>query len=68
VLSGHVGVAAPGLPAGFTVRLFDVNRNEMVWKETFSLTEAPATIAQRIADEVTKRLNPPPPPGGPAPG
>jgi len=68
VLSAHAGVAAPGLPAGFTVRLFDVKQNEMVWKETFGLTEPPATIAQRIAAEVAKRLNPAPPPSGAAPG
>jgi hypothetical protein len=56
VLAGHAGVAAPGLPPGFTVRLFEVSRNEMVWKETFLLTDEPATVARRIADEVTKRL------------
>ena len=58
VLAGHAGVSAPGLPPGFTVRLFEVNRNELVWKETFLLTEEPATIARRIADEVAKRLAP----------
>ena len=59
VLSAHAGVTAPGLPSGFTVRLFDVNRNELVWKETFVLADEPATVAKRIADEVTKRLAPP---------
>jgi hypothetical protein len=62
VLTAHAGVSAPGLPAGFTVRLFEVSRNELVWKETFPLTDDPSTIAQRIAEEVTKRLNPPPAP------
>ena len=68
VLAAHAGATAPGLPPGFTVRLFEVSRNEMVWKETFALTEDPAAVAQRIADEVTKRLAPPPPtPPDPAP-
>jgi hypothetical protein len=72
VLVGHVGVAAPGLPAGFTVRLFEVHRTEMVWKETFALTEEPATIARLISEEMTKRLAAPAPapavpPAPPAP-
>jgi hypothetical protein len=32
----------------------------LVWKETFVLTDEPANIARRIADEVTKRLAPAP--------
>ena len=60
VLVAHAGVAAAGLPSGFTVRLFDVTRNELVWKETFVLTDEPATLARRIADEVNKRLAPVP--------
>ena len=60
MLAGHAGVAVPGTPPGFTVRLFEVSRNEMVWKETFLLTDEPATVARRIADEVTKRLGPAP--------
>lgn len=67
VLTAHAGVAAPGLPAGFTVRLCDVGHGEMVWKETFSLTDDRDTVAQRIADEVTKRLEPPAAPVEPAP-
>jgi hypothetical protein len=72
VLVGHAGVAAPGLPAGFTVRLFDVARNQMVWKETFALTDEPETVARLIAEEVTKRLGPsaptiPVPPPAPTP-
>jgi hypothetical protein len=60
VLSGHAGVTAPGLPPGFTVRLFDVGKNELVWKETFGLADDPDTVAQRIAAEVEKRLAPAP--------
>ncbi|MEJ1972393.1 MAG: toll/interleukin-1 receptor domain-containing protein [Lacunisphaera sp.] len=56
VLTAHAGVAAAGLPPGLTVRLFEVNKNELVWKETFALTAEPATVARRIADEVMKRL------------
>ena len=47
-------------PYVITVRLFDVNRKELVWKETFVLTDEPDTVARRIADEVTKRLAPVP--------
>jgi hypothetical protein len=67
VLTGHAGVVAPGLPPGFMVRLFDVGRSELVWKETFLLTEEAGTVAKRIADEVTKRLDPAPTPVPPAP-
>jgi len=65
-LTGHAGVVAPGLPPALVVRLFEVERNELVWKESFALTDDPATVARRIAEEVTRRLAPvePKPAGG----
>jgi hypothetical protein len=66
VLTGHVGVAIPGLPAALTARLFDVGTGQMVWKETFeSAANTSAVVARRIAGEVTKRLGPPAPPSPP---
>ena len=71
VLTGHVGTPAPGQATVFTVRLFETGKGELAWKETFATdTNDAATIAHRIADEVTKRLGavpppaPPPTPGG----
>ncbi len=60
VLAAHAGATSAGLPPGLVVRLFDVNQNELVWKETFALTDEPAAVARIIADEVTKRLGPAP--------
>ncbi len=67
VLTGHVGTPIPGLAGAFTARLFDVGTGQMVWKETFeSAANESATVAQRIATEITKRLEPPAPPPPPA--
>lgn len=70
VLTGHVAKPIPGLATVFTVRLFETRKSELVWKETFETgTTDAATTAQRIAEEVNKRLElappaPPPTPGG----
>ena len=63
VLTGHAGTPIPGQADAFTARLFDVATGQMVWKDTFETAKYdPATVAQRIAAEVTKRLEPPAPP------
>ncbi|HKB57721.1 MAG TPA: toll/interleukin-1 receptor domain-containing protein [Lacunisphaera sp.] len=59
VLTGHAGVPIPGLAPAFTARLFEVGTGQMVWKETFeTAANEPDTVAQRIAAEVMKRLEP----------
>jgi hypothetical protein len=68
VLTAHAGVAAPGLPAAFTVRLFSTLTGEMVWKETYELEKHEAAeVADLIAAEVRHRLKLPAAPMPPAP-
>ncbi|SDR80489.1 toll/interleukin-1 receptor domain-containing protein [Opitutus sp. GAS368] len=68
VLTGHAGVLLPGTPPAFTARLFDVATNQLVWKETFETAKnEPEAVAQRIAAEVIKRLEPPAPTPPPTP-
>lgn len=68
VLTGQVSAPTPGLATVFTARLFDTGKGELVWKETFETGKHDAaTIARHIADEVTKRLEPPPPAPPPTP-
>ena len=65
VLAGHVGTPLPGQTAIFTVRLFEIGKGELIWKETFETgTHDAATVARRIAEEVNKRLESAPPAGG----
>ncbi|HRG55242.1 MAG TPA: hypothetical protein PLG56_04325, partial [Lacunisphaera sp.] len=65
VLAGHVGTPLPGQTAIFTVRLFEIGKGELIWKETFETgTHDAATVARRIAEEVNKRLESEPPAGG----
>jgi hypothetical protein len=68
VLTGHAGVAAPGLPAAFTIRLFSTVSGELVWKESYDLEKQDADdVAELIAAEVKKRLAAPVAPPPPAP-
>ncbi len=69
VLTGHAGVLLPGTEPAFTARLFDVAANQLVWKETFETAKSsPESVAERIAAEVLKRLEPPASPAPPPPG
>jgi hypothetical protein len=72
VLTGRAGVMAPGLAPAFMARLFATRTGELVWKETYELSNHDADdVAELINAEVRKRLASPaapPPPPVPAPG
>lgn len=68
VLAGHAGTPLPGMTSVFTIRLFEIGKGELVWKETFETgTHDAATVARRIAEEVNRRIEPPPPAPPPTP-
>ena len=56
VLAGQVRREAPGQPLKFTVKLYDVKQNAMVWTETYDTAQIDAaTAAQRVAAEMRQR-------------